>query len=565
MSKTNKTIVGVSRVHNSAVTLVKNGEIVFHLENERLSNIKYDGYPFHTLRELPKYTNRIDELGIAGVGKLVPVENYTDHDVYTTYISRLNKEFMKGGFGVYDFYKIHHQLHAACAFYNSGFKEALCIIKDGMGSDYNITDSRFTPGSYGRESASTFLAKYPGIFELVDKSVIVPFPCNTIVDGLVKVNNSPSEGHAFQLTSTLYGFHPLDAGKVMGMSSYGKPNNSFPRLVVNNSLDSSLFKISDRGVSEMFLNTDMLPSLTNDFQVRADFAYELQQQTQQEVKRYILDMIKKTKSKNVVLSGGYFLYCVANYEILRDLPKDVKIYVEPISSDAGTSIGAAKLIWHTSTNDTTIRPQTSIYYGLHHNYTEHNILSKLKSEIYKKVLPADVAKLISNKNIVALYQGRSEAGPRALGNRSILYDPRDPGGKDHVNTVKNREWFRPFAGTVLHEHMNDWFDMRGLSESPYMMFAVDVLKDKQSLLPAITHVDGTCRVQTLKKEFNKNYYELIEEFYKLTGVPILFNTSFNLAGDCICETIDDALRTIRTSKINYLYLPEFSMLIQTTE
>jgi carbamoyltransferase len=130
-----------------------------------------------------------------------------------------------------------------------------------------------------------------------------------------------------------------------------------------------------------------------------------------------------------------------------------------------------------------------------------------------------------------------------------------------VNTVKNREWFRPFAGTVLHENANEWFDMRGLDESPYMMFAVDVLEYKRSQIPAITHVDGTCRVQTLKQQANPHFYNLIQEFNRITNVPILFNTSFNLAGDCIVETIDDALRTIRNSSINYLYLPEFNLLI----
>lgn len=557
----NNITVGVSRVHNSAVTLLKNGELVFHLENERLSNIKYDGYPFQTLAKLTEYVNHVDNLCIAGVHKTVPVENFTDHDVYTTFITHLNKDFYNSKIAVHDLWEQHHKLHAACAFYNSGFTEAVCIIKDGMGSDYSITDPRFVPGTYGRESASTFLASYPAIFELIDKSVIVPFEADTIVDNCVRVSNSPSEGHAFQLTSKYFGFHPLDAGKVMGMSSYGTFESNFPPVVVDNKLNNVLFDIKDEGVANMYLSEGLMSQLPADFQTRANFAYKLQQETQQEVKKYILKIVEKTKCKNVVLSGGYFLNCVANYEILRDLPADIKIYVEPISSDAGTSIGAAKYIWHSITRDRTVRPQRSIYYGLEHNYTKTSIVSKLINETYSKVTPAEVAQLLADKNIVAMYQGRSEAGPRALGNRSILYDPRDHNGKDHVNTVKNREWFRPFAGTVLHEKTNEWFDMRGLDESPYMMFAVNVLKDKQQTIPAITHVDGTCRVQTLKQEQNLHFYNLIHEFDRITNVPILFNTSFNLAGDCICETIDDALRTIRNSAINYLYLPEFSLLI----
>jgi len=161
-----------------------------------------------------------------------------------------------------------------------------------------------------------------------------------------------------------------------------------------------------------------------------------------------------------------------------------------------------------------------------------------------------------------MYQGRSEGGPRALGNRSILFDPRNPNGKDIVNTVKNREWFRPFAGTILLEKVNDWFDMAGLDESPYMMYAVDTLKNKIDSIPAINHIDNTCRVQTLTQKQNPNFYKLIQEFESITQVPILFNTSFNLAGDCIVETIQDAIDTVQKSKIDYLYVPELGVLIK---
>jgi carbamoyltransferase len=179
----------------------------------------------------------------------------------------------------------------------------------------------------------------------------------------------------------------------------------------------------------------------------------------------------------------------------------------------------------------------------------------------KTVTPLDVAKLIADKNIVALFQGRSEAGHRALGNRSILYDPRDPNGKDHVNIVKQREWYRPFAASVMLDHVHDWFDMASLKESPFMMFAVDVIQEKQKLIPCVTHIDGTCRIQTVTKEQNLNFYNLINAFYKLTGVPMLFNTSFNLAGEVIVETEDEAIDVIKRSKIEYLYLPKKQILI----
>jgi len=564
MIKKDHITVGISRVHNSAVTLLKNGEIVFHLENERLSNIKYDAYVFHALSEIPKYVDHVDDICIAGVGKLVPVEGFTDDDVYTTFIARLNKKFFNKSYNVYDLWEQHHKLHAACAFYNSGFDKAICIIKDGMGSDYVITDPRFQPGTYGRETSSSFLAEYPANFTLIDKTVSVPFPANVIIDNNVTITDAVSEALAFQKTSKYFGFHELDAGKIMGMSSYGRTDSRNPSIIKNNKINTELFKPEKADLRTVNLNTELVPHLIGaDFQTQADFAYDLQMQTQQEIKKYILKMVEETGCKNVCLSGGYFLNCVANYEILKNLPSDINIYIEPISSDAGTSIGAAKLVWHEKFRDSTIRPQKSIYYGLKHRYTADEIIKKLiDNESWSIVEPKQVASIIADKNIVAIYQGSSEAGPRALGNRSILYDPRDPNGKDHVNTVKNREWFRPFAGTILHEKTNEWFDMRELDESPFMMFAVNVNKDKQELIPAITHVDGTCRVQTLKQETNPHFYTLIEEFYKLTNVPILFNTSFNLAGDCIVETVDDALNTIRKSTIEYLYLPEFNLLIQ---
>jgi carbamoyltransferase len=172
----------------------------------------------------------------------------------------------------------------------------------------------------------------------------------------------------------------------------------------------------------------------------------------------------------------------------------------------------------------------------------------------------EVCNLIESGNIVAIFQGRSEGGPRALGNRSLLFDPRHPHGKMIVNKVKGREWFRPFAGTILLEHFDEWFDTGGLKESPFMSYAVQVKNDKKDLIPSITHVDGTCRIQTITKEQNKHYHDVIEKFYNKTGVPILFNTSFNLAGEPLVETFDDAISTLKRSSLKYLYLPENSNL-----
>jgi carbamoyltransferase len=271
-------------------------------------------------------------------------------------------------------------------------------------------------------------------------------------------------------------------------------------------------------------------------------------------------------NNNVVISGGYGLNCVANYWYLEQLKDEgINLYVEPVSNDAGTAIGAALLAHHRLNEDGIVKSRIdNLYTGLEYTYIQTEIQSicekynvtSVSSSNYK-----DIVELITQKNIVALFQGRSEAGPRALGNRSILYDPRDPDGKDHVNRIKRREYFRPFAGSILQEHVHDWFDLRGMEDSPFMMYAVNCKEGIEEKIPAIIHVDCTCRIQTVTEEQNKHYYNLISEFYNQTGCPIIFNTSFNLGGEPLVETLDDAIRTLANSLIEYLYLPEYELLI----
>ena len=171
---------------------------------------------------------------------------------------------------------------------------------------------------------------------------------------------------------------------------------------------------------------------------------------------------------------------------------------------------------------------------------------KTKEEAIEKIL---------DQQVVAIFQGHSEWGPRALGNRSMLFDPRNKDAKQIVNKIKGRQWWRPTAATILYEHRHDYLDMHTLDESPYMMYAIDAKQKAIDEVPACVHADNTCRFQTLKREQNPNYYDLINLFYQKTGVPLLLNTSFNLKGWPIVESFDDALLTLQNSEINYLYTP----------
>ena len=173
----------------------------------------------------------------------------------------------------------------------------------------------------------------------------------------------------------------------------------------------------------------------------------------------------------------------------------------------------------------------------------------------------DVVDLLVNQNIVCIHQGRTEAGPRALGNRSILYDPRDSGALRKVNHVKGREWWRPFAASVLEEHAAEWFEMLTLKSSPYMMYAIPVKEDKKELIPGVVHVDGTCRIQTVTEEQNYHYYHLIKTFYEETGIPMLFNTSLNLAGEVISHSIYDTYDMLYKCPIEYVYEPEENKIV----
>ena len=172
--------------------------------------------------------------------------------------------------------------------------------------------------------------------------------------------------------------------------------------------------------------------------------------------------------------------------------------------------------------------------------------------IYKK---EEAVNLLLDQEVVVIFQGHSEWGARALGNRSMLFDPRNKNAKEIVNKIKGRQWWRPTAATILYEHRNDYLDTHGLDESPYMTFAIDAKQKALDEVPACVHIDNTCRFQTLKREQNPNYYDLINLFYQKTRVPILLNTSFNLKGFPIVETFDDAMLVLQNSDIKYIYKP----------
>lgn len=565
-------ILGINPGHNGSAVLVADGEVVYYIEEERLSRQKYDGNPFRGMLDIMSKWH-VDELVIAGTGQEEHKLPWTGEDAYTSIVRKFYPKVKVTKLG-----NEHHLGHAASAFYNSGFDTALAIVVDGAGSLKRETleeiGKDFTAEGY--ETESIWHCEYPSKFALVQKvygSNVGPKVSNRVFDfdgGAVTITK------AYEAISQYLGFGFIEAGKTMGLAPYGKRDERIPNLFNGHRgskdvfipaypagahIDQARFPQLRHMRDPRDWHTD--PSKLTD--IEKNLAWQIQHDTQQLVGNYIEYAVNMTDVKNVVVAGGYGLNCVANYYFKKRFPQ-LNIYIEPVANDAGTSIGVAKLVWHTSQNDSTVRPQKSIYYGPEYSDEFNKSILEANKELIE-VTPAtkeDVAKLIADRNIVSIFQGRSEAGPRALGNRSILYDSRDPDGKDKVNTVKGREWFRPFAGSCLIEDANDWFDMAGLEESPFMMYAVNVAADKVSEIPCVTHVDETCRVQTVSEETNKHFYELIKAYKDITGVPVVFNTSFNLAGQPLVETLQDALNTLFMSKMKYVYLPELGVLVTKT-
>lgn len=594
-------IAGITRGHNGAVCLLKDGKIAFAIEEERLSRSKYDGAPLLGLSLIQNYTSTIDFLVINGSLSLDnPLQpnncqlDWTNENVYVGYARKLG---LLGTHDisskVFDFGSQHHKMHAACAFYRSGFDKAIAVITDGAGSHF---PGPISTNSLVSEVETILECSYPHSFKPLYKHLAgngpfknittysntfndTPDDSSTTNSALLKITASAGIVKAYEAVTEFCGWGGIEAGKTMGLSPYGKPNSSIPPIYTKDKdgfyfgnksmfspnyprgaiLDNELSIMSDTFVTDLQDVTTL--------QDRRDMAYAVQKESQEAVLSLILKAVEMSGIKNVVLSGGYGLNCVANYFYLEKLNElGINFYVEPVSSDAGLSIGAALYTHHKieKTKEPAGR-NTNLYSGIRFQYSSEvikGIVSEFNgAEALENIHSDQIAQILRDKNIVALFQGSSEIGPRALGNRSILFDPTFKDGKDFVNSVKHREYFRPFAGSILHEHVNEWFDMRGLEESPNMMYAVNCQQGVEEKIPSIIHIDGTCRIQTVKEYQNPLFYELISEFYKLSGVPILFNTSFNLGGDPMVESLHDAIGTLIHSDIEYLYLPEYKMLI----
>jgi len=365
----------------------------------------------------------------------------------------------------------HHLAHAAGVFYASGFERALAVVIDRDGSIHENTWRNFYHSNNekgGREAESIYDCSYPNVFKVLYKNYWT--------------HRTFSIAKKYEAATTLIGQNCLEGGKTMGLEG------------LQHAIASTITR--------------------ENYQFYANKCRHVQLETQQEA----LDLIKKwveiTEIKNICITGGYGLNVVANSYYVKHLP-DCKFYFDPLADDSGTSIGAALFLYYKITQDLKNYPIQHNFYHFYENcFNQHGKAATIK----------DVLKLLLDQQIVALFEGAPEAGPRALGHRSLLFDPRNPKGKDIINTVKK------------YEHFEEYFETLGLKESPYMTLNFKCKRPKE--IPSIVHVDNTCRVQTIKTGF---LYDLLKLFYKETGCPILLNTSLNLAGRPLVQTKTEAV------------------------
>ena len=557
-------ILCVARGHNGSTTLMVDGEIVFYLEEERLTRFKYDGSPMLGILKAFEYVDHIDHLVVCHTHRSGPNLDWTGEHMYEGFVRKLARK--KWTFETTYIDLNHHEMHAACGFYNSGFESAACVIADGAGSFLQMNE---VPDTL-YEFETIFHAEYPEEFESVYKHVGTKAPIgfhepepNTFI------TEYPGHTKMYEAVTQYCGFPAIEAGKLMGLAPYGKPNADLPSFFNGEWGNRDL--IVPTYPNAATINHNRFDILKEDYKmhpqgeivdhtdIQKDMAYKIQEETSERMCQLIEKAVELTGEKNIVVCGGYGLNCVANYKYWDRFP-DLNIYCEPISHDGGTSIGGALYKLHQLTDNEEPRKQASVYYGPQYDPTTYE-----DAIAGRDVTDTDydsVAALIRGGNIVTIFQGRSEGGPRALGNRSILFDPTVKDGKDIVNGVKHREWFRPFACSIKKEHVHEWFDLKGRDETPHMMYAVECLEGVEEKIPSVIHVDGTCRIQTVTEEQNEHYYKLINAFHKITDVPILFNTSFNLGGEPLVETIHDAIETLEGSEIEYMYLPEIQKLVK---
>ena len=580
-------ILGLSAFyHDSAACLIRDGEIIAAAQEERFTRIKHDpGFPLHAARYC------LAEAGI--VAKDLRCIGFYDKPLLT-FERLLETHLATAPKGIRLFWKSmavwlkkklwipqliqrelefdgpvlfgdHHESHAASAFYPSPFAEAAIITLDGVGE--------WTTTSYG-------YGRGADIHTLAD----IKFP--------------HSLGLLYTAITYFTGFKPNSGEyKLMGLAPYGQPR--YVDRIMENVIDlkeDGSFKLdmryfnylagltmTNQRMAELFDGPPRKPEspLT---QREMDLARSCQQVTEEVMLRIARTVHRETEMNHLCLAGGVALNCVGNGRILREGPFE-KIWIQPAAGDAGGALGVALSLWYRYCENDRRVPGARDGMGaslLGPSFDDEQIREFLELNVApgefmgREQLPVRVAELLNDEKVVGWFSGRMEFGPRALGARSIIGDPRSPKMQSVMNLkIKFRESFRPFAPSVLRDRVQDFFEID--ADSPYMLLVAPVKEDRQirmtadeeslfginklniprSDIPAVTHVDYSARIQTVRREENPPYYDLIQAFNSISGCPVIVNTSFNVRGEPIVCTPEDAYRCFMRTEMDYLVLGNY--------
>jgi carbamoyltransferase len=524
--------------HDAAAVLVMDGKVVSAMEEERLCRIKHtDKFPINAIRFVLEQNNLsiedIDQFCYYSIQQNYVFENEQPVPLVEKIQTLLNDAF---GCDIdkKKIYFVHHHLaHAVSTFYMSGFDKSLVISIDGVGDKI----SGLVMNAEGKN-----------------------------IKKLDTLSEEDSLGIYYLNVIYILGYKQFDEYKVMGLAPYGDPatyRDLFKTFYTL--LPDGKYQIHLNQVKKSYLITPRRQKDEPFTKVHEDIAAALQESLEDIVMHMVKHYREKYGHQKLCLAGGVAHNCSMNGRILYSGLFD-DIFVQPASHDAGCALGSALYRYYELNPQETCPPLEHLYWGagIGDSSDQEQVLAQWKDFIsYEAVDNAaqKTAQLLADGAVIGWVQGRSEFGPRALGNRSIVADPRPPENKDIINEmVKKREGYRPFAPSLLEEYLHDYYDIpskNGGITFPYMIFVVDVHEDKQKLLGAITHVDGTARIQTVSKQTNPKYWELIDEFRKITGVPIVLNTSFNNNAEPIVDSVNDAVVCFYTTKLNYLVVGDF--------
>jgi carbamoyltransferase len=529
-------VLGMNIQHDSGCCLLINGNVACAISEERLTRVKGAAGGWNAV----KYCLESANISLQDV-RLAVLSSYGEplSPGFDAGLSRL-------GFCGKSLEVDHHLSHACSVFYSSPFEEALIVVVDGAGNS-GATESYYLGSG-----------------------------CQiTRIGGNRRRETHRGIGKTYEAFTSFLGWTMMESGKTMALAAFGDPERFKSVQLFDIEDDQANGRLKQKYVEgvkqferEQSLNFGE-PFAKDSTQTSRDVAFLIQDRTERALLEIVRYLIRRTGLRKLCLAGGVALNCVANRRLLDEAGVE-QMFIVPAASDKGQCLGNA-FYGHYSQGkgDRCSFPQRDSW-GRRYSNAEIKAVLDLRPELgnnfivrapaieyeYRHDIAQMTAKLLSEGNIVGWFQGESELGPRALGNRSILCSPTDTNLVSRLNAqVKHREAFRPYAPSILEEFASDYFDLA--CPSPFMLFVARVKPNKRSVICGVVHKDGSARVQTVSRTQNEAFYCLIQEFYGLTDVPVVLNTSFNLAGEPIVESPQDALSVFLRSNMDFLAIGNY--------